>query len=275
MDSLLHRPLICVAPNGARLNKQDHPALPIAPQELAQCAEDCMLAGAGMIHLHVRGDQDEHVLDAGRYKAATEAIRAKLGDQMIIQITTEAVGKYSPGEQMDVVRATRPEAVSLGLRELVPDDGAVEEFQKFWDWLESQKTLAQIILYDRQDVRRLLEYRRKGIFGRGTLSVLFVLGRYGNQISRPENLLEFLRETENEDPLIWSVCAFGPHENACVVSAAAMGGHIRIGYENNRLLPDGTRSSSNAQLISNCVATLKSLGMSPLSAPQARSLLKA
>ncbi len=46
--------VIAVAPNGARKSKADHPRLPLTPSELAECAQDCLDAGASMLHLHVR-----------------------------------------------------------------------------------------------------------------------------------------------------------------------------------------------------------------------------
>ena len=75
-----------------------------------------------MIHAHVRDRDGRHLLDAEAYRAAIAAIRAAVGDRLVIQITSEALGIYQPAEQMDVVREVRPEAVSLALRELLPDE---------------------------------------------------------------------------------------------------------------------------------------------------------
>src|SRR5688572_22904819 len=112
---------IAVAPNGGRRGKADHPALPIGPRELASTAAACLEAGAAMIHVHVRDRDGGHLLDADAYRETTNAIRDAVGERLVIQVTSESVGRYQPAEQMAVVRATRPEAVSLALRELVPD----------------------------------------------------------------------------------------------------------------------------------------------------------
>ena len=84
------------APNGARKTKADHPALPITPKELAATASDCLDAGASMIHLHVRDAQGRHSLDAELYRTAMSAIRRAVGDQLVIQVTSEAAGVYQP-----------------------------------------------------------------------------------------------------------------------------------------------------------------------------------
>ena len=60
-------PKLMVAPNGARKVKKDHPEVPLTIQETVEVAKNCFKAGAGAIHLHVRNEIGEHVLDAGLY----------------------------------------------------------------------------------------------------------------------------------------------------------------------------------------------------------------
>ena len=111
--------MISVAPTGARKSKETHPGLPITPDEIAETALACQDAGASMIHLHVRDQEGRHSIDVGAYRDASEAVRDAVGDGLIIQVTSEAVGRFSPAEQMAMVRSLRPEAVSLAIRELV------------------------------------------------------------------------------------------------------------------------------------------------------------
>ena len=91
--------VIMVAPNGARRIKADHPRLPITPAEIADEAVPCAEAGASVLHVHVRSDDGRHTLDAELYRAAIDAVRQRLGERMVIQVTTEAVGRYGPAEQ--------------------------------------------------------------------------------------------------------------------------------------------------------------------------------
>ena len=88
-------PKLMVAPNGARKVKKDHPEVPLTIEETVEVAKNCFKAGAGAIHLHVRNEKGEHVLDAGLYKEALKELEFKV-PKMHIQVTTEAVGKYSP-----------------------------------------------------------------------------------------------------------------------------------------------------------------------------------
>src|SRR5690554_6718411 len=94
---------IAVAPNGARRTKADHPRLPMLPDELARDAAEARAAGAAMIHLHVRDAEGKHSLDLGLYREAIAAVRDAVGDRLVVQATTEAVGRYTPREQMALV----------------------------------------------------------------------------------------------------------------------------------------------------------------------------
>ncbi|MGO1077988.1 3-keto-5-aminohexanoate cleavage protein [Inquilinus sp. CA228] len=240
---------IAVAPNGGRRTQADHPALPLTPAELARVAAECREAGAAMIHTHVRDRDGAHLLDAEAYRAAIAAIRAEVGDDLVLQITSESLGRYRPEEQMAVVRAVRPEAVSLALRELAPDAAAEPAFAEFLSWLKRERIAPQIILYAPEEAVRLAEMQQRGLVPWDEIPVIFVLGRYvAGQTSLPADLLPFLAP---DAPRFrsWMVCAFGRHEAACALAAALLGGDVRVGFENNLHLPDGRLAGSNADLV--------------------------
>ena len=111
----------------------------------------------------MRADDGRHTLDPDRYLAAIDAVRRELGERMVIQITTEAVGRYGPAEQMAVVRALRPEAVSLALAELIPDEGATNEAAAFLAWLRHERIAPQYILYTPDEVTRFHDLRARGV----------------------------------------------------------------------------------------------------------------
>ncbi|WP_041164660.1 3-keto-5-aminohexanoate cleavage protein [Mesorhizobium opportunistum] len=251
---------IAVAPNGGRRTKADHPAIPLTAAELAVTASECAAAGAAMIHVHVRDRQGRHLLDPEAYREVITAIHGAVGDRMVVQITSEALGIYAPEAQMRVVREVRPQVVSLALRELAPDAGSEAAFAHFLEWLRTERVAPQIILYTPQEAVRLADMSRRGLIPWTSVPVLYVLGRYSvGQTSVPTDLLPFLAaDMPRFDH--WSVCAFGRHEAACVVTAALLGGHVRIGFENNLFLPDGGIATSNADLVAVVAHTLGDCG---------------
>lgn len=264
--------ILAVAPNGARKTKADHPALPMTPDEIAHCAAACAEAGAAMIHLHVRDAKGAHTLDADAYRAAIAAIRGAIGENIVIQVTSEAVGIYKPAQQMAMVRDLRPEAVSLGVREIVPDAAHETEAAKFFEWMRQERILPQFILYSAEDVARFDDLVARGVVPSGRHFVLFVLGRYtAGQKSVPGDVVPFL--TANRENRPWAICAFGAREAACAMTAAALGGHVRVGFENNTLLPDGRVAPDNAALIDTAARAVESFGRPVAKAAQARELM--
>lgn len=264
--------ILAVAPNGARKTKADHPRLPMTPSEIAETAAACAESGAAMIHLHVRDAVGRHSLDCGLYREAMAAVRAAVGDRLVIQVTSEAVGLYSPAQQMAMVRELRPEAVSLAVRELIPTAGEEEEAAGFLAWLRAEGVLPQFILYSPEDLARFDDLIDRGVVSGERQSVLFVLGRYSaGQTSRPAELLPFLAARRRDH--LWSLCAFGPQETACVVTAAGLEGHARIGFENNLYLPDGTLAADNADLVAAAAKGIAAIGRPLASAAQAREIL--
>lgn len=265
--------IVAVAPNGARLTKADHPAIPITPDELARTAAECIEAGAAMIHLHVRDKDQRHTLDADAYKAAIAAIRREVGQRIVIQVTSEAVGIYRPDEQMAMVRAVKPEAVSLAVREIVPDAAGEKTAADFLAWVAKENICPQYILYSDADVRRFADLRARGIVPGVRPFVLYVLGRYTKgQVSAPTDLLPFLA-AQDDASVPWGMCAFGARENACAVASAALGGHVRVGFENNRLLPDGATAPTNAASVALVVAAARAMGRPTADADGARAHL--
>ena len=240
--------------------------------EIARTAAACAEAGAAMIHLHVRDKTGAHLLDAEAYREATAAIRQEAGPDLVVQITTEAVGRYAPAQQMAVVRDTEPEAVSLALREFCPDAAAEPAAGEFFAWLQARGILAQYILYSEEEVLRFDDLIRRGVIPDGPRFVLFVLGRYTpDQTSQPRDLLPFVAANRAGHP--WMVCAFGAREAACAVAAAALGGPARVGFENNLFLPAGIQAADNAGLVAAAARGIAAIGRPLAAGTAARALM--
>jgi len=267
----LDAPLILtVAPNGAYKKATDHPAVPVTPGQLAETAKRCLDAGAAMLHMHVRKADQSHSLEPDAYMAATRAVRQAVGNELVIQITTEAAGVYAPDEQVAAVMAVRPEAVSVGLREIALGPQADARVASLFSWLARERVMTQVILYDAGDIERWMDYRRQGVVPDAPWFVLFVLGRYSaGQMSSPSDLLPFLAAYDQAHP--WAMCAFGRHEHACAAAAAALGGHVRVGFENNLYLRDGSLAPDNAALVRQVAEVAAALGRPLATAGQIRA----
>jgi uncharacterized protein (DUF849 family) len=206
------------------------------------------------------------VLDAAAYRAVIARICQKVGDRLVLQITSESIGRYSPDEQRTVILQTNPEAVSLALREFAPDETAEKDFGAFLSKLRQMRIWPQFILYSPDEARRLASMQKRGLIPFEDPAVLYVLGRFSLlRTAAPADLLPFIA-TDMPRFSFWSVCAFGRREAGCAVAAALLGGHARVGFENNLLLPSGEQAASNAGLVGAVARTLDGLGLATQSA---------
>lgn len=265
--------VLAVAPNGARKRRDDHPRLPLTPGELAQCAADCLAAGASMMHLHVRDAAGRHSLSAADYRAAAAAIRERVGDALILQLTSEAGGRYAAAEQVACIEAVEAEAVSLAIRELFATGEDAARSAALVARLAERDTMIQYIVYSPADVARCAELHARGALGPSPPNVLFVLGAYAEQrAGRPLDLLPMLAALPAGWP--WSMCAFGADESRCAAAAALLGGQVRVGFENNMTMPDGTVAPDNAALVHATAQALAALRMQPATSVEARRFFR-
>ena len=265
-DSLI----LTVAPNGAYKQAGDHPAVPLTPGALAAEARRCLQAGAAMLHLHIRDAQGRHSLDVEGYREALRVVHAAVGTELVLQVTSEAAKVFTAPAQIAMVRALRPEAVSVGLRELDQPQIGVAGLADFFGWLARERVMTQVILYDLTDLQRWQALRADGTVPDAPWFLLFVLGRYSaGQVSSPRDLLPFVAAHTGSEP--WAMCAFGASELACATAAAALGGHVRVGFENNLLLKDGTIAADNSALVRQSADMARCLGRPLASAQEVRA----
>lgn len=268
-----HTAILALAPNGAYKQKTDHPALPLRVNEIVQTAVEAQLAGSTLLHLHIRDENGFHSLDTGTYLATIDAIRTQTGDSLIIQITSEAAGRYLPEQQIAAIRAVNPECVSIALREMISDPPSIHAARALFEWCAEQQCHIQYILYSETDLLSYLDYRKQSIIPEASHSVLFVLGRYTqNQMSTEADLIPFLKH-QNSFEVPWMVCAFGASEQKCLLDAANRGGHMRIGFENNLLDTHGQVAQNNTQQLQDIVNAAQTMDLSLATSDEARRIL--
>lgn len=264
--------LLMVAPNGARRTHADHTAIPLTPEALAADAVSCREAGAAMMHVHVREPDGRHLLDAGAYREALTAIRAAVGDEMVLQITSEAGGRYGPEAQRNLLAELRPEAVSVAIRELFGEPEEVDASGVLCRDLQAGGSSVQYILYSVEDLIYFNQLREEGLLPPGSAFLIFVLGRYETPpVADPARLPGFLEALAPGDR--WAVCAFGPTEAECMGLAASHGGHARVGFENNLWRPDGSVVGDNAELVRLARERIEASGRMLMDPRQARAFL--
>ena len=270
--------LIASAPNGAYKTRRQHAALPITAAQLAKTAEEVRCAGARMIHLHVRDQHGRHTLDKHAYRAAVDALRARVGVDFFIQLTSESADIYTAEQQrraITAVSAIDADGVSIALREWFRAPADAVPAGDLCYRLSAQQMLIQYILFSCDDISRYRVLRAQGVIPPGEHSVLLVAGRYGAQPAVPADLrrmVEALDEATN-GAVSWMACAFGEHEFDCLAEAVKLGGHVRVGLENSLCLKSGQPARDNRQLVAQLVESGNPDGRPLADSRQARRIL--
>ena len=234
-----------VAPNGARLMKKDHAAVPITINEIVKTGEACFKAGAEAIHFHTRNNKGEHVLDSGLCKETLNELQKKV-PKMHLQITTEAIGKYSPEDMRKLAYNVLPPGISIGVKEMIPSRSPKKEDIKIYEKLIEAGTKIQHICYEPEDIDLLSNLLTQCKISKNGVWCMFVIGHYTGKISNPKKISLFTQKLrENEFNADWAVCAFAKEEISCLETAIKLGGKIRVGFENSFLMPDGSIAPNN------------------------------
>nr|WP_203564996.1 3-keto-5-aminohexanoate cleavage protein [Aliiroseovarius sp. PrR006] len=241
-----------LAPNGARLTKADHPALPMTPAEILETTQACRAEGVDGLHLHLRDADGKHLLDADAYADALNLFRTDMPG-FPVQITTEAVGMYGPAHQRHVALNSGADMVSASVRELCRDDHDVT--RAFYNDCHQRGIAVQHILYDVEDADLLTRVLDDALLASPDLQLIFVLGRYAvGQKSDPKELDPFLTWLTSAGLTPdWAVCAFGQNETPALLRAVRAGGKCRIGFENSRQHADGSNAKDNAARVAELV----------------------
>jgi 3-keto-5-aminohexanoate cleavage enzyme len=262
--------IVTVAAVGAELTPEQTPHLPITPEQLGETAALCQAAGASMIHVHCRNDDGSNTADVGRFRDALAAIRAK--SDLIVQFTTGGAIGMTVAERAGPLQL-RPEMASLTCGTV---NFGEDVFENSFPIMRG--ILAEILRYG---VRPELE-----IFDAGHLSnakrlaaeglpmfpahVDFVLGVPGGLDASVRNLVHLVDALP--EGCTWSVAAIGRDQLSMATVAIAMGGHVRVGLEDNIYYSRG-RLARNDELVGRVARIATELGRPVASPAEARELL--
>ena len=140
------------------------------------------------------------------------------------------------------------------------------------EWANSPRWKGVSRFYSAEDVARFEALRQKGVIPGERPFALFVLGRYAENLTGKVTELEPMVNAVTDD-VAWSVCCFGSAEHDAVLAAMKQGGHARVGFENNLLLPDGAQAQSNDELVRLATAAAQAHGRQIATADDVRNLL--
>lgn len=270
-------PLILTAAiTGAETCRKDQPNLPITPEEQAAEAVACFEAGARIIHLHVRDDEGNPTQSLERFEAAIKAIKTAV-PEIIVQISTGgAVGEDF--EKRLAPLCLKPDMATLNAGSLnFGDDVFINrppDIIRLAEAFKEYQVVPEIEVYESGMVDYVAKLIKKGIITHSPLHIQFVLGVPGGMNGSPKNVVYMAYHLKELIPsATWAVAGIGQYHIPASLTAMVMGGHIRVGFEDNIYYHKGVLAESNAQLVARMARIAAEIGR-PLATPaQAREIL--
>jgi len=269
--------IITCAITGAETTREKQPNLPVTPKEQGVAAEEAVKAGASIIHLHVREDDGKPSQRPERFKEAIDAIRARV-PEVIIQISTGgAVGESIDNRARPL--ALKPEMASLNLGTMNFGDDVFFNHPKDIVGLASRMhqngVMPELEIYEAGMLESAFRLAKQGII-REPLHFQFVLGVPGGMSGEPRNLLHLVTLMDSMSggkKWHWGVAGVGRYQLPLAVQAMTMGGHVRVGFEDNIFYHKGVVAQSNAQVVARISRIAGELGREVATPQVARRLL--
>ena len=269
--------IITCAITGAETTREKQPNLPVTPEEQAQAAADCVKAGASIIHLHVREDDGKPSQRLERFEQAITAIR-KRAPGVIIQISTGgAVGESIDNRARPLV--LKPEMASLNLGTMNFGDDVFMNHPRDIVGLAAKMrehgVMPELEIYEVGMLESAFRLAKQGVIS-APLHFQFVLGVPGGMSGEPANLVHLVSLMESQMPgktSHWGVAGVGRYQLPLAMQAMTMGGHVRVGFEDNVFYAKGVLAKSNAQLVERITRLSGELGREVATPARAREML--
>jgi len=266
--------IITVGITGSRITREQTPYIPITPQEIAQSGIEAWRAGASVLHIHVRDPKTGlGTQDYSFFKEVIDCIRSET-DTILCLTTSGIPGRNLQFQERLVPLSFNPELVSF-------DAGSINMRENVFlnppDFLEllAKETLMKGIkpeleVFEVGMVQTCIRYMERGLL-KPPLHFQFVLGVPGGMSATAKSLLH-LSEIIPEGST-WSIIGIGLGQLPMALMAMAMGGHVRVGLEDNIYYSKGVLAKSNAELVERVVRIAKEFGREIATPQESRKIL--
>jgi len=266
--------IITVGVTGSRITRQQTPYIPITPEEIARSGIEAWRAGASVLHIHVRDPKTGlGTQDLAIFREVVDRIRSET-DAILCLTTSGIPGRNLPIAERLQPLALKPELVSFDAGSVNMGEHVFLNPPEFLDAL-AKETLARGIkpeleVFEAGMVQTCIRYLEKGLL-KPPLHFQFVLGTPGGMAATAKSLLHLSEIIPSGST--WSVIGIGAQQLPMAVMAMAMGGHARVGLEDNIYYSKGVLAQSNAQLVERIVRIAREYGREIATPSEARRIL--
>jgi len=269
MEKLIITAAIC----GAEVTKEQNPAVPYTVDEIVREARLAHEAGAAIIHLHVRYDDGTPTQDRERFRVCIDAIKAACPDVIILPSTGGAVGMTA--EERLQPTELFPEIATLDCGTCNFGDEVFENtipmLKAFGERMKENNIKPECECFEKGHLDTALWLAGKGFISSERMHFNLVLGVPGATTATVRDL-SYLVDSLPKDAT-WCATGIGRYEFPMTAAAIAMGGNVRVGFEDNLYLEKGVLAKSNGELVEKAVAIAGLLGRPVATSDEARVIL--
>ena len=266
--------IITVAATGAWPKKENNPNVPMTPKEIAEDVYACWKAGAAVAHLHMRDDEGNGTMNIEKFRETVSLIKEmKCG--IILNLTTSGDLYATEETRMAHLSALKPEMASY-------DCGSMNWMhsglflnppaflEKLGILMQENNIKPEIEAFDASFIYNALHYQKTGVL-KDPLHFQFCMGTAGGTAATIENLV-YLKSLIPQNAT-WSAFGTGAGHMPILLAAIAMGGHIRVGMEDNVMYAKGRLANSNAEFVERAVRLVKEANRTVATTDDARMIL--
>ncbi|MDB5602803.1 MAG: NADPH:quinone reductase [Xanthobacteraceae bacterium] len=285
-----NKTILTVAVTGNLTTLQQHPGLPCTPEQIANASLESAKAGAAIAHIHVRYPDGRPSKELEHYREVVERIRDKNSD-LIINLTTGLGGRFVPSKddpkiagpgtsivhplrRVEHIVALKPDIATLDLNTMWSGTAAVintpDNVTIMANEIYKAGSKPELEVFDSGDIQLANVLLDQGVLKSPPLFQIVLGVRYGF-VATPQTLIyaQSLLPKDAE----WAAFGIGRWEYPMLTQAWCLGGHVRVGLEDNIYIEKGVLAPSNAALCEKAARIIGDLGGELATPKEARALL--
>ena len=278
MSDLRNKRIITIATTGAMPTRNDNPNLPLQPKEIAEEVYNCWKAGAAIAHIHVRNDEGKAAMTFSKFEEVVSLIRAKKDCDIILNITTSGGVGLKEEERLRPFYELKPEMATYDCGTMNWAHTTIFEnnpmfLEKLGLMMQEVNVKPEIEAFDPGMIYNAGYYLKKGII-KAPCHFQFCMSVPGGIRGTTKNLV-FMRDTLEEvaPGSTWSAFGVGASAMEIMYAAIAMGGHVRVGMEDNVLYKKGQLAKSNVEFVERAKRCIEEFTLEVATPDEARQIL--
>ena len=279
MSNLKLMTIITAATSVACPKKENNPNVPLTPQEIADDVYACWQAGAAMAHLHMRDAAGNGTMSADKFRETVSLLKAQHPDcDVILNLTTSGDLNATEETRQAHLRELHPEMASFDCGSMNWLNSSLflnppKFLEALGQTMQDCRVKPEIEAFDPGMIANAAYYLKKGVL-KAPLHFQFCMG-CANGIPGTVKNLVFMKETmESLCPgSTWSTFGVGHSALEIMYTAIALGGHIRVGMEDNVMYAKGVLAESNKQFVERARRCIEEFGNQIATPDEAREIL--